>query len=180
MPHSAPSQVESLPFLGRTWYRRGSAYWLRRALATLLMVVALVVCSLITYGVGQAVATAHIGVWARVIILIAAAAAVARSIVKAWTAFDVANRQARRQGVATTMAEAAGERRRGARERQRRAIGGSATLGALAGAGSSALLVISVVFNFGWAVVALLASCQKYLSPEEFAAWQKIKQSHAR
>lgn len=140
------------------------------------MTVALVVCSLITYGLGQAVATAHISVWARVVILIAAAAAVVRSIVKAWTAFNVANRQARRHGLAMTMAETVAERRRGARGRQRRAIGGSVTLGALAGVGSGALLVISVVFNFGWAVVALLASCQKYFSPEEFAAWQKIEQ----
>jgi amino acid transporter len=28
-------EIESLPFLGRTWYRRGPSYWVRRVLFTL-------------------------------------------------------------------------------------------------------------------------------------------------
>jgi hypothetical protein len=32
-------EIESLPFVGRTWYRRGPSYWLRRALFTLFFLV---------------------------------------------------------------------------------------------------------------------------------------------
>jgi hypothetical protein len=37
------------------------------------------------------------------------------------------------------------------------------------------LLVSSVVFDFGWGVMLLIVSSQKCLTPEEFAAWQKIE-----
>jgi hypothetical protein len=167
-------QVESLPFLGRSWYRRGASYWIRRALITLAFLFVLAVLTAMTFGLVQGIATSNIPLWVRVLLLAIAAAAIVRSIFKAWSAFSIANR-ARKRGIALSMAEASGEPRRSARERQRRGIAGGAGLGALAMLGGGALLVVSVLFNFGWGVILVIASCQKYFSPEEFAAWQKIK-----
>ena len=171
----AKQQVESLPFLGRSWRKRGVSYWIRRSLITVVFVLVLVLLRTITYGLVQVVATASIPLWLRVLLLAIAASAIARSMIKAWSAFNIANRQARKRGITMSMAEASGEPRRTARERQRRGVAGAAGLGALAVLGSGALLVVSVLFSFGWGVILVIASCQKYFSPEEFAAWQKIK-----
>jgi len=47
--HLSADQVEALPFFGRTWYVHGVDYWLRRAVAFLLALVALVVAAIIEY-----------------------------------------------------------------------------------------------------------------------------------
>lgn len=153
--------MEKLPFLGRTWYRRGWAYWFRRALWSLCTLLILVLFSLITGGLVAGIATDTIPLWVRVVILAVIAAAILRSMVIAWTAFNTVNR-ARRHGTAMSLAQASGETP--ARRRPRVLVTG-------------ALLVISVVFNFGWGIVLFVASFQRYFSPAELRAWQRLEKS---
>lgn len=168
-------QVESLPFLGRSWYRRGPGYWARRALYSVVCLLVLGLFTFISWSLVQAIATDNeIPWWVKVLVLAVIAAAIAYSVIRAWRALNVMNR-VRRGGRAMSLAEAAGARRAG------RATTASGTaVGALARAGSvvgGALLVVSVVFNFGWGVVLLVMSFQRYFSPEEFAAWQKLNRT---
>lgn len=171
------SEIESIPYFGTTWYERGASYWFRRAVWSLICVCALTIFALVTWGLCEAIATAPISIWVRLAILAVVAAAIVRSSLKAWSAFDVVN-QARRSGKAVSLAEASGEAPRTYAERRRLAVTGGSTTGALAATGSvlgSGLLVISAVFNIGWGVVLLISSFQRYASPYEFAAWQKIE-----
>lgn len=174
---STHPHIESIPYFGTTWYRRSVSYWLRRALASVIFFFVLVIFTLMTEGLVQVIATDRsVPLLVRGIILVIIVAAIVRSVIKAWSAFNAVNR-ARKHGAAMSLAEASGEPPRSPRERRRSAGGGTGT-GAFATAGSvaaGALLVISVVFNFGWGVVLLIVSFQKYLTPEEFAAWQKIE-----
>ncbi|MGH3720296.1 MAG: hypothetical protein ACRDRI_15915 [Pseudonocardiaceae bacterium] len=167
--------VVSLPFLGRSWYRRGPAYWLRRALWSFCCLLILIMFSLMTGGLINAIATASIPMWVRILLLTLIAAAIVRSMTKAWGAFNVVNR-ARQRGEAVSLAQASGDDR--TYRQRRRASTGGVGLGALARAGSTAaggLLVISVIVNFGWGVVLFLASFQRYFSPDEFHAVEQIK-----
>lgn len=172
------NRVENLPFLGRSWYRRGASYWIRRAMITGMLLVALAVMTVMTGGLVEGIATANMPLWVRVVILIIIAAAVVRSMFKAWSAFSITNR-ARKRGIALSMAEVVGEPHRSARKRQRRAVAWGAGFAPLAMLGGGALLAVSVVFNFGWGIILVIASCQKYFSPEEFAAWQKINRKRS-
>lgn len=173
-----PHEVEKIPFYGRTWYKRGVAYWLRRALAIFIMLLGLTFASLMTGGTIQYLATTtDFPLWLRVLLLIIAAAAIVHSTVKAWSALSMMNR-ARRKGIPLSLAEASGEPKLSYRERRRQAIRGSSGWYAIAMLGGGGLLAISVVFNFGWFLVLIIISCQKYTSPEEFAAWQKINHQH--
>ncbi|MFC9280680.1 hypothetical protein [Streptomyces collinus] len=47
--------VPALPRLGRTWYRRGAPYWLRRARTTLFVVLAMALFSLFVAGLYEGV-----------------------------------------------------------------------------------------------------------------------------
>lgn len=170
-----PTTVEELPFLGKSWYKRGFSYWLRRSLFTLGTCAGLAVSATITVGLAQAIATdSTVPLWARVLILVAISAAIVYSMVRAWSSLHIMNR-ARRRGVAMSLAEASGRPPENPQKRRRRVVSGSAGLGSAAMLGGGALLVISMVFSIGWAIVFVVMSCQKYFSPEEFAAWQRIE-----
>jgi hypothetical protein len=172
--------VVSLPFLGRSWHRRGPSYWLRRALWSFCCLLVLIVFSLMTGGLINAIVTDSIPMLVRILVLTLIAAAIVHSMIKAWGAFNIVNR-ARKQGEAVSLAQASGDNR--TYRQRRRASTGGAGLGALAWAGSAAaggLLVISVIFNFGWGVVLFLASFQRYFSPEEFQAVEQITRQQRR
>src|SRR4051794_15802725 len=49
--------VESVPVVGRTWYRRGGAYWTRRAALSVLVGVGLVVQVLLITGLVRSIPT---------------------------------------------------------------------------------------------------------------------------
>lgn len=167
--------VVSLPFLGRSWYRRGLSYWLRRALWSFCCLLILIMFSVMTGGLINAIATDSIPMWVRILVLTLIATAIVHSMIKAWGAFNVVNR-ARKRGAAVSLAQASGDNR--TYQQRRRASAGGPGLGALALAGSVAaggLLMISVIFNFGWGVVLFLASFQRYFSSEEFHAVEQIK-----
>jgi hypothetical protein len=172
--------VVSLPFLGRSWYWRGPSYWLRRALWSFCCLLILIMFSLMTGGLINAIVTDSIPLWVRILALTLITAAIVHSMIKAWGAFNVVNR-ARKRGEAVSLAQASGDNR--TYQQRRRASAGGVGLGALAWAGSAAaggLLVIGVIFNFGWGVVLFLASFQRYFSPEEFQAVQQIKRQQQR
>jgi hypothetical protein len=173
-PPQGPAVV-SLPFLGRSWYRRGPSYWLRRALWSFCCLLILIMFSLMTGGLINAIATDSIPMWVRILVLTLIATAIVHSMIQAWGAFNVVNR-ARKRGEAVSLAHASGDNR--TYQQRRRASVGGAGLGALASTGSAVaggLLVISVIFNFGWGVVLFIASFQRYFSPEEFQAMEQIK-----
>lgn len=50
--------ILKLPFLGRTWYKRGVGYWCRRALGVFLLLVTLAIYAGIVFGVMNAAGTA--------------------------------------------------------------------------------------------------------------------------
>jgi hypothetical protein len=174
----ARQQVESIPYFGRSWYRRGPGYWARRVVLTLICAVFLFLFGLITWGLVRALATITIPLFARAVLLAIVAAAIGFSSRKAWRAFNVVNR-AHRQGMVVTLAEASGEPRRSDADRRRRVVARGAGLGSAAMLGGGALLVISVLFCIGWGVVILLTSLQRYVSPAEYAAWQRIERREA-
>lgn len=140
----------------------------------------LIVFSLMTVGLINTIVTDSIPMLVRILVLTLIAAAIVHSMIRAWGAFNVVNR-ARKQGEAVSLAQASGDNR--TYRQRRRASAGGAGLGALAWAGSAAaggLLVISVIFNFGWGVVLFLASFQRYFSPEEFQAVEQITRQQRR
>ena len=71
--------VVSLPFLGRSWYRRGPSYWLRRALWSFCCLLVLIVFSLMTGGLINAIATDSIPMWVRTLVLTLIAAAIVQA-----------------------------------------------------------------------------------------------------
>ena len=106
-PPQGPAVV-SLPFLGRSWYQRGLSYWLRRALWSFCCLLILVMFSLMTGGLINAIATDSIPMWVRILALTLIATAIVHSMIKAWGAFNVVNR-ARKRGEAVSLAQASGD-----------------------------------------------------------------------
>ena len=162
--------IERLPWLGRSWYKRGPSYWLRRVTAVLLFAVGLAVAGLWAYGFGSYIVTDRgLPVGVRVMILVVVAGAIVYSGFKAWQGFREGERL----------------RRAGRRPTQRRLGTGAGATGMSTGASvrrgsavTSAFLVIGSVFFLGWFVVLVLWSLQ----PEygiEHQARQALEQLRA-
>lgn len=172
-------QIERIPYFGRSWYRRGPGYWVRRVVLSLICLGMTILLGFISWTLVDTIAVdPTVPLWGRALILAVVAAAIWFSSVKAWRAFNVVNR-AHRQGMLVTLAEASGEPRRSDAERRRRVVARGAGLGSAVAIGGGALLVISVLFCIGWGVVILLTSLQRYVSPAEYAAWQRIERRAA-
>lgn len=153
------SDIERIPFFGTTWYKRGLSYWVRRIIASPLMLLALLVGTLITGGAVGALITSKASLAVRVPILLAIGSGVTYSSHKAFKAFFRAERIKKSAEILRPGLN--GDR--AASRAARYGMAGSA-LAALARAGSAlaaALLVISVVFSLGWFAVMFLWTLQK-------------------
>jgi hypothetical protein len=87
-----PPPIERIPFFGTTWYKRGGAYWARRVLAAVLMLLAFVVSALMTFGLGYGLWRQSIPLSIRIIALVVIAAAIVRSSIKTWSGFVLVGR----------------------------------------------------------------------------------------
>lgn len=150
--------IERIPFFGATWYKRGIAYWTLRVVAVFLLLMLLGVSTAMTFGLGYGFWTLSVALAMRVIVLVIIAAAIVRSMIKAWSAFIRVGRS-RRSGHEITLGEAAGDT--SSPLARRRAGWAGSTTGVMAMMGSAVaggFLVISVVFNFGWALVMFVSA----------------------
>ncbi|MBK0868301.1 hypothetical protein INP57_15920 [Saccharopolyspora sp. HNM0986] len=159
--------IEKIPFLGATWYTRGPDYWFRRVLASILMFIGLMVTTAITGGLIGAIVTSSVALPVKVVALLVIASAIGYSLVRAFAAFirvekDRSAGKLLRPGLDSSKAIA----------RNRRYGGAGIVVAALARVGSflaGALLVVSVVFCFGWFVVLFIWTFQKELGVEHDA-----------
>jgi uncharacterized integral membrane protein len=167
--------IERVPGLGRTWYKRGVAYWTLRAVFVLMALFILIVGCFMTGGLGYGLWQSGLPLIVRILLFLIIVAAIVRSSIKAWSAFILVGRS-NRGTHPMTLAEAAGDRS-SPRERRRAGTAGAArgTAAAMGSAVSGALLVISVVANFGWFVVFLICTFQRYYLGE-YAARARLQQ----
>lgn len=154
-----PSDIEPIPFFGTTWYKRGFSYWVRRVIASLLMLLALIVGTLITGGAVGGIITSKASLAVKIPILLVIVSAVAYSSYRAFVAFFRVEKLKKNGDILRP-----GVDKESAVSRASRYGMAGGALAALARAGSAlaaALIVISVVFSFGWFVVMFLWTLQK-------------------
>ena len=150
--------------MGTTWVERGPAYWVRRVVAAGLMFLALAVAAVITGSLVGAIATSDVALPVKGGALLVVACAVGYSFVRAFSAF-VRVERIRAEGELFRPGFRAEQEV--ARSRRLGEAGGIAA--ALVQAGAGILLVISVVFCFGWFVVLFLWSLQREFGIERDA-----------
>jgi hypothetical protein len=144
--------IERLPFFGTTWYRRGVAYWSRRALLSSLLLVALAGATLMLVGFVSGIEDRSIPIALRVVIYGIVLAAVVRSFIKGFQALISVERK-RRAGEHFDAPDAM----RSSRSRRagwHGAGSGAATVMGSASAGAS--IVLTVIGYYGWIVVWFL------------------------
>lgn len=164
---TAPPAIEKLPFLGTTWHARGPAYWFRRVLASLLMLLGLGAATAITAGLVGAIVQSHISVVVKIIAVLIIAAAIGVSMARAFKAF-FRTEQNRKNG--DILRPEFDEQR--ARSQGHRYAAAGTLLAAATRTGSfitGALLVVSVVCCFGWFIVLFVWTLQKELGVEHDA-----------
>lgn len=177
MTASSRPTIEKIPFFGTTWYKRGPAYWFRRLLASLMMLVALAVALAIMWGLVAAIVVDHaVPLAVRGLGLALIALASGHSMVRAWQAFVTVERR-RRAGEMLRQPDLVGDRR------QRRAGLAGAVTGTTAIGGSlagGALLVIGVVGYLGWFIVMFVWTLQREYGIEHDARvrFERWRQEH--
>lgn len=158
--------IESIPFFGRSWVKRGASYWILRVLAAMLMFVLFGIGCGMTFSIACGIWVSDWAFAAKFLIYALMLAAIIRSSIKAWSAFIVVERS-NRTNAPLTLAEAAGD---STSSRDRRSRGTSAALRGstawMAGGVTGGLLVLSVIVNFGWVVVMFASAFQKYYGLE--------------
>jgi hypothetical protein len=137
------------------------AYWLIRVTIAGLVTFILALGCLMTWGLGYGLWRSGLPLLVRISFLLVIVAAIVRSSIRAWSAFVLVERS-NRVARPMTLAEAAGDRS-SPRERRRAGVAGAARgAAAIGSAVSGALLVISVVANFGWFVVLFVCAFRRY------------------
>lgn len=109
--------IEVVPGLGRTWLKRGAAYWTIRFVFACMMTFILVLGCIMTGGLGYGLWRSGLPLAARFVLFLVILAAIVRSSVKAWSAFILVG-HSNRGTHPMTLAEAAGDRS-SLRERRR-------------------------------------------------------------
>lgn len=174
-PHALKPPIERVPGLGRTWYKRGAGYWTLRAIFVLMALFILIIGCFMTGGLVYGLWQSGLPLIVRILLLVVIVAAIVRSSIKAWSALILVG-QSNRGTHPMTLAEAAGD---GSTARERRRAGTAGAAGgaavAMGSAVSGALLVISVVANFGWFIVFLICTFQRYYLGE-YAARVRLQQ----
>lgn len=170
-----PRSIENLPFLGTTWYTRGPAYWFRRVLASMLMLLGLFAATAITVGLTAAIAQSKVGIGVKISSLLVIALAIAYSFVRAFAAFFRVERLRRHDRIFRPSFDS---QRELAKSRRYGAIGGVLAVAIRAGSLlAGALLVISGIFCFGWFVVLFIWSLQREYGVEHDARLRLEQQS---
>lgn len=140
-----------------------------------MMLFILAVACVMTGGLGYGLWRSGLPLIVRILLGLVIVAAIVRSSIKAWSAFILVGRS---NGGAhpMTLAEAAGDTS-SPRTRRRAGSAGAARgiAAAMGSAAAGALLVISVVANFGWFVVLFISACQRYYLGE-YAARVRLQQ----
>lgn len=156
-PVSPP--IEKVPFLGTTWYTRGVAYWFRRSIASILMLIGLLAGTVITVSLIGVIVESRAAVGLKIGALVVIALAIAYSLVQAFAAFFRVERLRKQARILRPTFDYRSELAK------RRRYGTMAGLLAVAvRAGSllaGALLVVSVIACIGWFVVLFIWTLQK-------------------
>ena len=153
--------VPRIPVLGVTWYRRGPAYWIRRAGVSTAVFVMLAAFGVYVGGVYAAIATASGST--RVILTIIATSSVVLS-------FVMAVRAQRRPHAPLDRGAAARAGSSGAR------LGIMSSGGSVAG---GAVIIVSALLGIGWFVVFFAMSFRRHLGPAEIAAVEGVERWRA-
>lgn len=167
-PHHVPLKppIESIPFFGRSWVKRGTSYWILRVFAGMLMFVLFGVGCGMTFSIAYGLWVSDSVLAAKIFVYALMLAAIIRSSIKAWSAFIVVE-HSNRTDAPLTLAAAAGDSTSPSDRRSRStsaALRGSTAW--MAGGAAGGLLVISVIVNFGWVVVMFASAFQKYYGLE--------------
>jgi hypothetical protein len=162
-----PRPIEKLPFLGTTWYTRGAAYWFRRVLASVLMLIGLTAATAITAGLVGAIVQSNSSIAIKFVALVVIASAIIASTLRAFKAFFRVERNRKIGRIFRPDFDS-----QAATSKGRRHAGVAAIVAAITRTGSliaGALLVVSVVFCFGWFIVLFLWTLQRELGVEHDA-----------
>ncbi|MFI6167465.1 hypothetical protein ACIBCN_11815 [Nocardia sp. NPDC051052] len=154
-----------IPFLGTSWYGRGFVYWIRRAMATLFVVL---VCVFPVWGVGIVIdliardtrGPARSGLLAVAILVICWSF---------YTGFRSIAQTKREEHLLLTGQQDDG----GAKKAQRAGKGAGLGLGAAAYGGApiaGAILVVGQLFIVGWLAALLIKTLGRYSGPPEIRA----------
>ena len=154
--------IEPVPGLGKTWYKRGAAYWTIRVIFAVMMLFILIVGCFMTGGLVYGLWRSGLPLAVRIVFLLIIVAAIVRSSITAWSAFILVGRS-NRGANPMTLAEAAGDTS-SPRQRRRAGLSGAAmgTAAVMGSALSGGLLVISAVANLGWFLVLFVSAFQRY------------------
>ena len=155
--------IPEIPILGTTWYRRGVAYWLRRAGISLF---AIAMFALFVFFITAVLDgfTSEMGTQGRIITYVIAGCAVAWSF---YTAIRAQIRQKRAHSAGHSLG--LGEANRPGKAT--RALGLGAGVGTYGGSPiAGGLLMLGALFGIGWFGVLMAATFRRYLGPDEVKA----------
>lgn len=158
--------IERIPFFGRSWVKRGAAYWILRVLAGILLFIVLGLSCGMTFSIAYGLWVSDLPIAAKIVIYAHMLAAIIRSSIKAWSAFIIVGRS-NRTDAPMTLAEAAGDSTSPSSRRSKNTSAAfRGTTAWLAGGAAGGLLVISFIVNLGWVVVMFASAFQKYYGLE--------------
>lgn len=161
--------MESIPFLGRTWYVRGIDYYLRRAFAAFAGAMGLLVATSAEIGLFEVALTdGPVTRWVMGTIL---TLLLIVSLIRPGQAF-IRGEKARRAGELLRP-----EHVPGVRERR---PGGGVAMGVMTRAGSpvaGAMLVISVVIYYGWFLLIMYMLLRRE-PDQEYDARRRLQERH--
>lgn len=162
-----PPAIEKVPFLGTTWYTRGVAYWFRRVVASILMLMALIAGTIITISLILVIVHSRAAIGVKIGALVVIALAIIYSFVQAFAKFFQVERLRKQARILRPNFDYRNDL---VKRRRYGEMAGLLTIAVRAGSLlAGALLVISVIACFGWFVVMFIWTLQKEYGGEHDA-----------
>jgi hypothetical protein len=157
--------VPRVKFLGRSWHKRGVAYWLKRIRFTILFV-AIAVFPVVIVTAFFSVVAHDAKSWIRVVLLLAGVLVVCWSLV---AGFRSVSRSIQEENALLTE----GPVPPATASAQRTSTGGGLGLGVAAYGGSAlagGILMIGQLFVVGWLIAIVVKTFRRFTGPEEIRA----------